>query len=374
MDASQVVILVFVASGVAALATPVAARLAFAFDVVDRPNERKVNEREGIPLLGGLAVAAGTVAGLAAGVFLVGDSIIEAGRLQGYLIGGSMLLTVGALDDRWGLNAGPKLVVQLAAAAIAIHYGFTIPHVTEPLTRTTLVLPVWLSYVVTVLWIVGVTNAMNLIDGLDGLSSGLGAIIATTLTIICWQSNHVGGVILGLSITGALLGFLPYNFPPARIFVGDTGALFMGYTLSLLVLEGYRTTALLTFVVPLLALAVPLLDTLLSILRRLGEGRPVFSADKRHMHHRLLEYERSDRRAVLSLYSLTACFCIIAVSFTKLHGYSAIIFLVAVLLLTIRLLRNLDVLPRRAVSIEPAEPEIPPTAPTSVDGMKGEHR
>jgi len=195
---------------------------------------------------------------------------------------------------------------------------------------------------ISIVWIVGVTNALNLIDGLDGLSSGLGAIIAATLTIICWQAEQWTGVVIGLALFGALIGFLPFNFPPAKIFLGDTGSLLIGYSLALLALEGYRKTALLAFLVPLLALAIPLLDPLLSLVRRLPTRTPVFSADRLHMHHRLLLREGSHKSAVLMLYFLTSCFCMIAVSFSRLDGWLAFVYLAAVVAVTIRLLRNLD--------------------------------
>jgi UDP-GlcNAc:undecaprenyl-phosphate GlcNAc-1-phosphate transferase len=178
-------------------------------------------------------------------------------------------------------------------------------------------------------------------DGLDGLSAGIGAIIALTLTYIAFQADQVVGVLVGMAFLGALLGFLPYNFPPARIFLGDTGALFIGFNLSLLALEGYRKLSVLTFVVPLLALAVPLMDTTLSIYRRLRRGGPIMAPDRQHIHHRLLDSEGSHRSAVLSIWFLTACFCVIAVSFTNLEGTAALIFLALVLVLTLRLLRNL---------------------------------
>jgi UDP-GlcNAc:undecaprenyl-phosphate/decaprenyl-phosphate GlcNAc-1-phosphate transferase len=150
--------------------------------------------------------------------------------------------------------------------------------------------------------------------------------------------------VLGLALLGALLGFLPHNFAPARIFLGDTGSLFIGYTLALLALEGYKRVSLITFLAPLLALAVPILDTALSIARRVRSRSPIFSADRLHMHHRLLDAEGSPRAAVLQFYFVTAAFCLIALSFMKLQGTSAIIFLVAVALLTLRLLRNLGAL------------------------------
>ncbi len=232
-------------------------------------------------------------------------------------------------------------MVQVAAAAIAISFGYQIDHLTDPISREVWYFPTWLIWVLTTLWIVVVTNSINLMDGLDGLASGVAAIIAVTLTFIAWQGNHVLGVLVGVALVGALLGFLPYNFPPARIFVGDTGALFIGYSLSLLALEGYQRVTLLTFIVPLLALAVPLIDTMLSILRRMRRRTNIMKADRLHIHHRLLESEGSHRSAVLSIYFLTACFCIIAVSFTRLEGYAAMLFLGAVVLLTLRLLRNL---------------------------------
>lgn len=328
------------ALGTAALATPIVARVAQALQVIDRPNERKVNRRADIPLLGGIAVSLGFFVGLSTAV-LMADGMSLAGRVEGLLLGGVLLLFVGAFDDRFALNARPKLVAQILAATIAIYYGFRIDHITDPFARQPWEMPAWLSWVLTTLWIVGVTNAMNLIDGLDGLATGVAAIIGATLTLICWQVGQPMGVLLGVAFVGSLLGFLPYNFSPAKIFLGDTGALFIGYTLALLALEGYAKVSLLTFIVPLLALAVPIMDTVLSILRRLKRRAHVFSADRQHMHHRLLESEGSQRAAVLSIYFLTACFCVIALSFTKLEGYAAILFLLAVVALTWRLLRNL---------------------------------
>jgi UDP-GlcNAc:undecaprenyl-phosphate GlcNAc-1-phosphate transferase len=329
------------ALAVSALATPLVARLAINLGAIDRPDARKVNLRPNIPLLGGISVALGFFVGLAAAVLFAPDETGFRSHLEGLLLGGLVVLSLGALDDRWGLSALPKLLVQILAAGIAIAFGFQIDHLTDPISRQVWYLPTWAIWVVTTLWIVVVTNSINLMDGLDGLATGIAAIIGITLTFIAWQGNHVLGVVVGVSLVGALLGFLPYNFPPARIFVGDTGALFIGYSLSLLALEGYQRVTLLTFIVPLLALAVPLIDTVLSILRRVRRRTSIMKADRLHIHHRLLESEGSHRSAVLSIYFLTACFCIIAVSFTRLEGYAALLFLGAVGLLTLRLLRNL---------------------------------
>ena len=329
-----------VAAAVAAAATPVTKLLARSLQVIDRPSERSVNLREGIPLLGGLAVALGLLVALSVSVVAM-ELAHTKGHLEAYWIGGSLLLAIGVVDDRYSLRALPKLAVQIVAAGAAIHFGFRIDHLTDPVTLEVWMFPEWLVWLVTTLWIVGVTNAMNLMDGLDGLCTGIAVIIAVTLTYISWQSGLPEGVLVGVALTGALLGFLPYNFPPASIFLGDTGALFIGYCLSLLALEGYQKVTVLTFIVPLLALAVPIIDTLLSIFRRISRRVNPLAADRLHMHHRLLDSEGTDRAALLSIYFLTACFCVIAVSFTRLEGYAAILFLVAVAVLTIRLLRNM---------------------------------
>jgi UDP-GlcNAc:undecaprenyl-phosphate GlcNAc-1-phosphate transferase len=330
-----------VAAAVSAATTPVAARIAHSLGAVDRPDERKVNRRQNIPLLGGIAVALGFFVGMATVLILAGREHEFRGHVEGQLLGSLILLALGVVDDSKTLRAKTKLLFQVMAAAVAIFYGFRIDHLTDPVSLNVWYFPEPIVWLVTGLWIVGITNAMNLMDGLDGLSAGIGAIIALTLTYIAFQADQAVGVLVGMAFLGALLGFLPYNFPPARIFLGDTGALFIGFNLSLLALEGYRKLSVLTFVVPLLALAVPLMDTTLSIYRRLRRGGPIMAPDRQHIHHRLLESEGSHRSAVLSIWFLTACFCVIAVSFTNLEGTAAVIFLALVIVLTLRLLRNL---------------------------------
>jgi len=330
----------------AALAiTPLAGRLATRIGAVDRPSARGVNQRPGMPLLGGLAVVSGFFAAMLAVEQVQQSAPADAARWIGMVVGGFVLVATGIWDDRYGMNAAPKLTMQLIAASIAIASGFEISRFSNPLTADEVVeLPRWIVWPASLLWIVGVTNALNLLDGLDGLATGVGAIIGATLTAIAWQAGQPFAVFLGLALVGALLGFLPHNFAPARIFLGDTGSLFIGYSLALLALEGYRRVSLITFIAPLLALAVPILDTALSILRRMRSHTPIFSADRLHMHHRLLEAEGSARAAVLQFYIVTAAFCLIALSFTRLHGISSVVFLGAVAILTLRLLRNLGAL------------------------------
>jgi UDP-GlcNAc:undecaprenyl-phosphate GlcNAc-1-phosphate transferase len=324
-------------------ATPLAARLATRIGAVDRPSARGVNQRPGMPLLGGLAVAAAFFVAMIAADQLP-RTVLDAERWGGLAAGGLVLIGAGIWDDRYGMRVLPKLSLQLIAASIAISSGFEIWRFSIGSGEEAVSLPRWFVWPASLLWIVGVTNAINLLDGLDGLAAGVGAIIGATLTVIAWQAGHLFGVFVGLALVGALLGFLPHNFAPARIFLGDTGSLFIGYTLALLALEGYRRVSLITFLAPLLALAVPILDTTLSIVRRVRSRAPIFSADRLHMHHRLLDFEGSSRSAVLQFYFVTAAFCLIALSFTKLEGAPALVFLVAVALLTLRLLRNLGAL------------------------------
>ncbi len=343
-------------AGVAtALLTPVVRRLAESLGVIDRPSERSVAHRVGIPLLGGLAVAGGFSIGLFVAL-RIEEPPVASSHLMGMLLGGAIILMLGVWDDRYGLGATAKFTGQLTAAVVAIASGFQMGHFTEPISHVSFMLPTPVVWITSDLWIVGITNAVNLIDGLDGLATGVSAIICVALIVILAQAGELFGFCIGLALLGSLLGFLPFNFPPARIFLGDTGALFTGYMLALLSLEGYRQVTVITFVVPLLALAVPIIDTGLSILRRARTGRNPFRADQLHIHHRLLARGASARGAVLQFYFFTACFALIAVSFTDLHGYVAAACLVVVLLLTLRLLSNLGVLPFGADGIADPEP------------------
>jgi UDP-GlcNAc:undecaprenyl-phosphate GlcNAc-1-phosphate transferase len=342
MAAADVAIPLTVSLGVAALLTPLASRLAVRLKALDRPNERSVSQRADIPLLGGLAVAGGFAAGLVVGLGFLGVPFTWS-HMGGLVAGSLVILGIGVWDDRYGLGAPAKFSGQLLAAALAIQAGFRMGHLTEPISHTTFFFSEPVVWIATLIWIVGVTNAINLIDGLDGLATGVGAIICITLTVILAQAGQPLGVCMGVALLGGLIGFLPFNFPPARIFLGDTGALFVGYTLALVALEGYRQVTVITFVVPLLALAIPILDTALSILRRARTGQSPFRADRLHLHHRLLAKQGTPRSAVLQFYFLTACFSLIAVSFTDLHGYVAAACLFTVLLLTLRLLSNLGV-------------------------------
>jgi UDP-GlcNAc:undecaprenyl-phosphate GlcNAc-1-phosphate transferase len=348
MEPLELAIPLVAAFGVAAVSTPWVARLALAVGAVDRPNDRKVSQRHNMPLLGGLAVAAGFATALVLAVVFGPAAGVEPEKLRGLAIGGFIILVLGVVDDRFGLGARAKLSGQLLAAAIAIYHGFHLFYLTNPFTLEALEVPEPVMWIATAFWIVAITNAVNLLDGLDGLASGVVAIIGTTLSVIAWQAGHPLGLWVGVALVGGLLGFLPHNFSPAKIFLGDTGSLFAGFILSLIALECFRRVSMITLTVPLLTLAVPLLDTSLSIVRRVRRGDPIFSADRMHMHHRLLASEGSARAAVLQFYLLTSAFCLIALSFARLEGLWAIGFLLAVVGLTVRLLMNLGLMELQA--------------------------
>ena len=324
MFPSEAAIPLLVAGFVSVCLTPFAMKLAIRLDIIDRPNDRKISRRDQIPLVGGVSIFIGCTAGLLSALamgFASADLMIKS---LGFLSGGFVLVLVGLWDDRFYLSAWQKIPFQILAAVMAISSGFAIDFITNPISDTTLPVPIWLSWPLTLLWILLVTNAMNLIDGLDGLASGMGAIVAATLVVICWQADQFVGVVIGLCILGAVIGFLPYNFPPAKSFLGDSGAYFLGFSLALVSVQGYRKEAVLTFVVPALALAVPLLDVALSIFRRIRRGERIFSPDDMHMHHRLLRREGTHRRAVLWLYLSDGLFWPDRDFFLKDHRYRTI--------------------------------------------------
>jgi UDP-GlcNAc:undecaprenyl-phosphate GlcNAc-1-phosphate transferase len=347
LDVDPRILIALVVSAVAsAVSTPLVGRMAIALRVVDVPSPRKVNTRPNIPLLGGVAVAIGCASGLVAAWWMGVSTPDDNRRLVGFFLGGAILLALGAWDDRFGLDAKVKLVFQIIAASVAFQFGFRFDYLTLPWAEPTYSLPTELALAVTLLWIVAVTNAMNLMDGLDGLATGVGAIIAATLIFICWPDQYLG-VLLGVALLGAQLGFLPFNFPPGRIFLGDSGAYFIGYAIAVVGLSGYQKPALFAFALPLMALAVPFLDTLLSVLRRFRGRQRIMGADGMHLHHRLLQVAGgSQRDTVLSLYFLTACYCLIAAALAVFPWpwYWGFALLLVVIALTIRLLRNLGLL------------------------------
>jgi len=319
------------------LVTPIMRRISIAHGWLDKPNKRKMNKKP-VPLLGGIAIFAGFAASIA--VFTFKEPLMENfTKVIGFLGGSLIIILVGIEDDLRGITARRKLFYQIAAATIASISGFMIINVSHPLGYT-FQAPLILSVVITIFWIVAFTNAVNLLDGLDGLASGVVAIIAGSLFFASIKGNNPLAAILSIGIIGSALGFLPHNFYPAKIFMGDAGSMFLGFSLALITIEGaHKGSTLLTLFIPIIAMSVPVIDTLLSILRRLVRGDGVFKADKEHIHHKLLSGS-SHRESVLRIYFLTACFGLIAISLASIRGIWALLALIATGMLALRWVVN----------------------------------
>jgi len=290
--------------------TPLVRRFALRRGLVDCPGGRKVHERP-IPRLGGVAIFAGVaiaiglqIAGelrLGWGGTLVSEGAIEL-RTIGVLLGMTIIFLVGLWDDLSNLSPGMKLAGQIVAAGVVVASGLRIEYIGDPLGGGLIGLGL-VSIPITMIYIVGFTNVINLIDGLDGLAAGVSAIAATSLLVLAAQGNRLDAAALAAAVIGACLAFLRYNFNPASIFMGDSGALFLGFTLATISLMGVmKSTATIALAVPLLIIGVPIFDTASAIIRRVLHQRPIQEADKGHIHHRLLGRGFNQRQTVLIIY------------------------------------------------------------------------
>lgn len=304
----------FIAFGVAVAAalalTPVARRIAVRLNAVDVPEDRKVHDRI-TPTLGGLAIYAAMMLGI--GVFvLIGDKKVSS-DLLGVVIGATIIMVFGAIDDIHGLSPLPKLFGQILGAGVLVIMGVQIQNIHFPGTAVVSLSPE-LSVIVSLVWVVAFINIINLIDGLDGLAAGITCITAFSMFYYTTQTG-VGGAfvdaaLISIVMAGATLGFLRYNFNPASVFMGDSGSMLLGFLLGAVTIQGVlKSIAAVALVVPLMALAIPILDTGMAIVRRLRRGQSITHADKEHIHHRLLNMGHSQRQAVLLLYFWTALLC-----------------------------------------------------------------
>ena len=292
------------------LMTPPVKHFAEKVGAIDVPkDERRVHDHP-IPRMGGLAIFIGFVLSL---ICFVDVST----QVLGILLGGLIIAVMGAVDDIVSLNAWVKLAGQIVAAIVAIRCGIVFETISNPnafAEQTTIVLAHYLTIPLTLLWIVGCTNAVNLIDGLDGLAVGVSTISSVTMLVVALFVAEPSVAIILAALTGACLGFIPYNFNPAKIFMGDVGSQLLGFVLSTVSIIGmFKMHTLITFLVPLLALAVPLADTAFAFFRRIIHGQSPFHADKGHFHHRLLAIGLSQKQAVAVLYGISAVLGLIAV-------------------------------------------------------------
>ena len=296
---------------VSALLTPLLRRFALRHRLFDdHVSARKVHGRP-IPRLGGLAIAAGFYTPLLALLLeasSVGGQFYASWRMAiAFLVGGAAICALGLYDDIRGSGAAKKFLAQFAIAGVLYGVGFRIEVLSLPFVGTVSLGA--LSLLFTLLWIVGVINAMNLIDGLDGLAAGVGLFgVATTFVLAATQGDGIMMLFMA-ALGGALLGFLFYNFNPASIFMGDTGSMFLGYVLAVGSIQpSHKSSPAVAILVPIVALGVPIADTFLAMLRRAIHRRPIFSADRAHIHHKLLDLGLSQKQAVLILYGVSILF------------------------------------------------------------------
>src|ERR687886_454219 len=278
------------------LLTPAVGGMARLLGVVDRPETGRRVNRSPVPRLGGLAPFLG--------IFVPALAFLDLGReTRGLLLGAAVATTVGAIDDFRGLRWWEKLAGQGAAAAIAAGFGIWVHRFTFPVLGVH-VLPEWVGVSLTIVWIVAIMNMVNFLDGLDGLAAGVCAISAGTFSLIALSLGKPGAATATAIVLGATLGFLRHNFYPARIFMGDSGALLLGFLLAAISVQSLlKTAAIASLFFPLLVLAVPILDTSFVIAKRLKYGRPVYLADRHHLHHRFVNIGFSQRRAAVYLWA-----------------------------------------------------------------------
>jgi len=296
---------------------------------VDRPDPRKVHAKS-MPRMGGMAIflAFMLIMLVSLGYGLVPHSFL------GVIYGSFVIFLVGLLDDIYQLSPRVKLLGQIAAAAIAIYFGVVVHFVANPFDG-------WMNLgyfaiPVTLLWIVGITNAINLIDGLDGLAGGVSAIAAITMGLVGIIKGQPFVTLVAFTLVGSLLGFLPYNFHPARTFMGDSGSNFLGFILGCLAIMGTaKSAALISLLLPIVILGIPIFDTFFAIIRRVYNKNPIFLPDRDHLHHRLMALGMSHRRSVLIIYGVSSLFSAVAITLTFINNPKANLALILLLILVV---------------------------------------
>jgi len=311
------IVAIVCASLIAYTITPPTRVFAFKIGAVDVPLDNRRMHTKPIPRIGGLAIFLSFV--LTTMIFCnTSPSLIS------IWLGGSVLVLLGVLDDVYRLQAGLKFIVQILAALLAVVNGCVIDHIS---IGGEYIMLGMLSYPLTVLWIVGLTNAINFIDGLDGLACGVSLISSISILCVLLLQGEGDYAVVTAILAGACLGFLPFNSNPARIFMGDTGALFLGYSLAIISVQGvFKLHAVLSFIVPLTVFAFPILDTAFAIIRRLIAGKSPFEADRGHLHHRLVDMGFTQKESVSILYAICGILGLVAVFCTEsMFSYMRII-------------------------------------------------
>jgi len=304
--------------------TPWAIKLAYKLGAIDQPDTRKVHSKA-MPRMGGLAFFA---AFLICMVFIIKVS----GPFLGLIYGACIVFLAGMIDDIFQISPWLKLCGQVIAAAVAVYFGVVVQFVTNPFDGL-LNLGI-LSIPVTLLWIVGISNAINLIDGLDGLAAGVSVIAAVTMGVVAMVQGEPVVSLAAFILVASILGFLPYNFYPAKTFMGDGGSNFLGFVLACLAIMGTaKSAALISLFIPVIILGIPIFDTFFAIIRRINNKAPIFMPDKNHLHHRLLALGMSHRRSVVLIYAISSFFAAVAIALTFVTSPKAMLVLAFLLIL-----------------------------------------
>ena len=310
---------------VSLITTPVVKGLAFKVGAVDVPKDNRRMHDHPIPRMGGLAIFFGFI--LSVLLFL---PLSE--QLRSMLMGAVIIVILGIFDDIYALSAKLKFCVQIIAALVAVMGGNRIVFFSNlNIFSSELYWDLgWLSYPITILWIVGITNAVNLIDGLDGLACGVSTISSMTLLVIALNVAEPDVAVLTAALAGACIGFLPYNLNPARIFMGDTGSTFLGYILAVVSIQGlFKFYTIISFAAPFLMLGLPIFDTCFAFIRRIAHGQSPMHPDRSHVHHRLIDMGFNQKQAVAVLYIISAILGLCAVVLTTSGELKAMLLLLA---------------------------------------------
>lgn len=318
-----------IAGAISFVLTPLVKKFAVKIGAIDIPKDDRRMHSKPIPRLGGIAVFIGFL--IAVMLFVEIDR-----QLQGILIGALIIVLLGVIDDMLPLNAFLKLCVQIIASLIVIWHGTRIEMLSNLsfLSDNTYIHlnPIW-SYPITLIWIIVITNSVNLIDGLDGLSVGVSSIASITLLIIAIIVSEMNIVLIMAALAGACIGFLPFNLNPAKIFVGDTGSTFLGFILACISIHGlFKLYTVISFAVPFLILGLPIFDTLFAIIRRLLHGKSPMSPDRGHVHHRLIDMGFNQKQTVMILYLLSGLLGFAAVVLTSSGEIKALLLILALIL------------------------------------------
>lgn len=292
--------------------TPILSRFAFKLDFLDKPTERK-KHKEPIPLFGGLAILTGFIVG-----YLIFIKPIEQ-KFISVLLASIMVFAIGLVDD-WHKTKGkefpiwPRITTHILAAILIYSSGIVFRGYTNPFTHRYILLPVWVQFFLSITWILGMTTVINWTDGVDGLAGSLSTMSASTLFVVALAKGQPASAVMSAILAGSTLGFLKYNRHPAKVFMGDSGANFLGFILSIIALDGaFKQTTVVSILIPILALGVPIFDNIFVVVNRFLKGRPIYQADATQIHHRLQSSGLNPKQVVTFLCLVSMCFSLLSI-------------------------------------------------------------